>query len=173
MKLQGYNSRLTNICFLIVSHYRSFWHNERIAMQFEHRSVSTTRDLTPKKRDFDELLPVYNATVDGAPGARRQYDWSFRFQCRRYRNPKDLSIKRDSVGTGCLAEIRMQKLLLQDKVRVVYSRVHNHKDTPQERAILPMAKNELDWIKARALEGMDWKAIKARLRVSKETMDKV
>ncbi|KAF9118449.1 hypothetical protein BG015_006616, partial [Linnemannia schmuckeri] len=36
-----------------------------------------------------------------------------------------------------------------------------------------MAKNELDWIKARALEGLDWKAIKARLRLSKETMDKL
>ncbi|OAQ33601.1 hypothetical protein K457DRAFT_28823 [Linnemannia elongata AG-77] len=96
--------------------FRSFWHNERIAIHWEHRSESTNRHLTPAKLSYDELLPIHNATELGAIGKPRKYDWSFRFCCRRHRKPQELAIDRDSVGTECPASIRMKKIVLENKL---------------------------------------------------------
>ena len=144
-----------------------------MAVLWEHRSEKSNRDITPKKLGYDALLPIFNATEDGVVRAPRKYDWSFRFCCRRFRDPKILTIGRESVGTKCPASIRMQKVVLQNKINVVYERVHNHPDSPQDRAQMPMGHNEISWIKARVVEGLDWKAIRARLRLDSKTLAKV
>ncbi|KAK3836267.1 MAG: hypothetical protein J3R72DRAFT_493740 [Linnemannia gamsii] len=91
--------------------FRTFWHNERVAMQFEHRQEGRIKgDITQTKLDIDQLLPIKNATAPGAPGSPRLYDWSLLFRCRRHRRPKELILKRDSVGVNCPAMIRIRKI---------------------------------------------------------------
>jgi len=151
--------------------FKTFWHQERIAFQFEHRSEGgCTRDIPSDKPDH--LLPVYQKR-SGSVGRPKANDWSFIFRCRRHRPSKVLLIDRVSVGTGCPVFIRMTKLVGLDGVQVEYQWRHNHDDSATARAEIPMGRHELDWIKLMVAEGLDWKSIRARLRLDNRSLQKV
>jgi hypothetical protein len=67
----------------------------------------------------------------------------------------------------------MRKLVSCDVVEVEYNWCHNHADSAQARAKLPLGKNELEWTKSKIATGQDWKAIRSQLRLSKEVLDLV
>ncbi|KAK3804607.1 MAG: hypothetical protein JOS17DRAFT_94558 [Linnemannia elongata] len=151
--------------------FRSFWYNERVAVQFEYRSEGGGgRDIKTDSESMDKELPVFKG-VPGARGAPKKYDWTFRFRCRRHRPRKQLGIGRESVGNNCPAQIRMKKLVSCDVVEVEYEWCHNHADSAQARSKLPLDKNELEWTKAKIASGQDWKAVRSQLRLSKEALD--
>lgn len=164
-----------NLLVFFVSLLRSFWAKERVAQQWDHRSEVSNRAIKRYVDNPDELLPIFNmsATGKGSRGAPKRYDWSFLFRCRRHRPPQILKIGRDSVGTRCPVYIRIRKHVLRDEVEVTYCWHHNHDDSAQTRAKLPLGKNELEWTKARIAEGQDWKGIRAQLRLDKLTLDMV
>lgn len=152
---------------------RSFWHNERVSVQFEYRSEGGGgRDIKTDIESMDKELPVFKG-VPGARGAPKKYDWTFRFRCRRHRPRKQLGIGRESVGNNCPVQIRMRKLVSCDVVEVEYEWCHNHADSAQARSKLPLGKNELEWTKAKIASGQDWKAVRSQLRLSKEALDLV
>lgn len=127
------------------------------------------RHILLKKENADELLPIHTR-APGSVGRPPAYDWSFRFCCRRHRPPSQLIIKRPSVGNGCPVEIRVQKLRGQDAVVVRYRWRHNHDDSAKARSKMPLSGIELEWIKKMAADGLDWKSIKARLRLDNWTL---
>jgi len=160
------------LCLIL---FRAFWARERVAQQWVIRPEGN-RELTQKSGRPEDLLPIYNASKRGAnsPGTHKKYDWSLVFKCRRFRkSPEQLIIKRNAVGQGCTASIRIRKPVLQDRVEVEYNWRHSHEDSPKVRAHLPLGNNELAWTKARVAEGQDWKGIKANLRLDKATLDMV
>jgi len=146
--------------------FRSFWATERIAFQWEFRSEGGRRDFA--QQVGSTLLPTY-VPREGR-GKPRQFDWSFRFRCRRHRPPKDLAIRRESVGTGCLVYIRIRKPIRQDTVQVEYFWRHNHDVSAKARAMLPVGKNELNWTKSKIAEGLDWMGIKTQLQPSEDVL---
>ncbi|KAF8924569.1 hypothetical protein BGZ47_003923, partial [Haplosporangium gracile] len=83
-------------------------------MQFEHRQESLEDPITQAKFKFDEPLPIRHPTALGASGKPRLYDGSILFKCRRHLRPKELMLKRHSVGCGRPAKIRLRKILLRD-----------------------------------------------------------
>ncbi|KAF9117484.1 hypothetical protein BGX30_005428, partial [Mortierella sp. GBA39] len=68
-------------------------------------------------------------------------------------------------SVGCPAEIRMRKLRDRDAVEVEYHWRHNHDDSAKARSKMPLSGIELEWVKKMAADGLDWKSIKARLRL--------
>ncbi|KAG0018916.1 hypothetical protein BGZ82_000305, partial [Podila clonocystis] len=150
--------------------FKSFWHQERIAFQFEHRSEGgCIRAIPTDKPDY--MLPIYQKQR-GSVGRPKTNDWSFMFRCRRYRPGKVLVIDRSSIGTACPVYIRMTKVVGRDEVQVEYQWRHNHNDSAEARANIPMGRNELIWIKLMVAEGLDWKSIRARLRLDKSSLQK-
>jgi hypothetical protein len=146
--------------------FRSFWSTERVAFQWEYRSEGGRRDFL--NQIGTTLLPVHTTKHDGRPGTPRTWDWSFRFRCRRHRPPKDLRIRRESIGTGCQVYIRMKKAVNEDRVQVEYQWRHNHDISAKAKALLPVGNNELSWTRFKVAEGMDWKGVKHQLQPSEE-----
>ncbi|KAF9913469.1 hypothetical protein FBU30_003316, partial [Linnemannia zychae] len=144
--------------------FRIFWNIERAAMQWQMMTESGFRHIGIKEKNADDLLPVHMKTP-GAVGRPPVYDWSFCFCCRRHRPPSELTIKRASVGNNCPVKIRIRKLRGQDAVEVSYRWRHNHDDSAKARSKIPLSGIELEWVKKMATEGLDWKSIKARLRL--------
>ncbi|KAI8349830.1 hypothetical protein B0O80DRAFT_428851 [Mortierella sp. GBAus27b] len=89
---------------------------------------------------------------------------------KRSRKEKTLAINRDSVGTGCPANIRFRKLAGEDKVEVTYNWRHNHDTSMESRSLLPSGINELNWVKEKVSRGLDWKGVKSLLRPSEENL---
>lgn len=152
--------------------FKNFWHTERSALQWQMKFESGFRHIPLKKENANDLLPIHTV-IPGSVGRPPMYDWSFRFCCRRHRPPSQLQIKRDSVGKGCAAEIRMRKLRDKDAVEVEYQWRHNHEDSAKARSKMPLSGIELEWVKKMAADGFDWKAIKARLRLDNWTLRQV
>jgi len=82
-------------------------------------------------------------------------------------------VKRDSVGNGCPAYIRIQKVVGEDKVNVEYHRRHNHDTSTESRAGLPTGTNERHWINEKVSSGHDWRHIKNELLPSDEDLQAV
>ncbi|KAF8938963.1 hypothetical protein BGZ58_011028, partial [Dissophora ornata] len=156
-----------NACFTI-DEFRVFWSQERVAFQWELCSERSAREALFNRGPDDEL-PVYGRP-SGGRGKPRIFDWSFKFACRRQRPGKALVIGRGSVGTSCGANIRIQKPVGDDRVIVEYHWRHNHDDSVKARALLPLSTNEIEWIKSKVEEGLDWKGIKKKLRPSEELL---
>ncbi|KAG0020650.1 hypothetical protein BGZ81_009266 [Podila clonocystis] len=152
--------------------FKTFWHTERSALQWQMKAESGFRHIPVKKENANDLLPIHTKT-SGSVGRPPKYDWSFRFCCRRHRPPSQLQIKRDSVGKSCPAEIRIRKVRDQDAVEVEYQWRHNHDDSAKARSKMPLSGNELEWVKKMVSDGFDWKAIKARLRLDKWSLRQV
>lgn len=152
--------------------FKTFWHTERSALQWQLRTESGFRHIPLKKENANDLLPIHTK-IPGSVGRPPKYDWSFRFCCRRHRPPSSLQIKRDSVGTSCAAEVRMRKLRDQDAVEVEYQWRHSHDDSAKARSKMPLSGTELEWVKKMAADGFDWKAIKARLRLDNWSLRQV
>jgi hypothetical protein len=157
-----------------IEDFKAFWHRERTAIQFERR-VEGGRNADLLKGDPDALLPTYrpNAPYGGTPGRQKKNDWSFRFSCRRYRASKNLTIDRESVGTGCPVEIRMTKPVGKEVVCVAYKWRHNHDDSGAARSDIPLSRNERIWTKKKAAAGQKWSSIKGDLRPSLQAMKMV
>ncbi|KAF9353528.1 hypothetical protein BGX34_011511 [Mortierella sp. NVP85] len=103
-------------------------------------------------------------------GRSREFDWTILYRCRRERPAKQLKIRRASVGTGCPASIRFQKLVGQDRVIVKYHRHLNYDTSAESQALIPMGANDRNWIKFMVSRGLDWKGIKNELRPDEETI---
>jgi len=152
--------------------FKAFWHTERAALQWQRKAESGFRHIPTKKENADDLLPIHTK-ISGSVGRPPAYDWSFRFCCRRHRPPSQLVIERASVGSGFPAEIRMRKLRDKDAVEVEYHWRHNHDDSAKARSAMPLSGIELEWVKMVAADGLDWKSIKARLRLDNWTLRQV
>ncbi|KAK3805237.1 MAG: hypothetical protein JOS17DRAFT_768795 [Linnemannia elongata] len=152
------------IAFFTGEEFKTFWYTERVARQWQMMAESGFRHICLKKENADDLLPIHTKTP-GSVGRPPMYDWSFRFCCRRHRPSSQLVIKRSSVGNDCPVEIRMRKLRGRDAVEVVYRWRHNHDDSAKARSKMPLSGIELEWVKKMAADGLDWKSIKARLRL--------
>lgn len=150
-----------------------FWRIERAAMQWKKIMVeSGFRHINMSKENKDALLPIHTK-APGSFGRPPKYDWSFRFCCRRRDPASQLTIGRVSVGNGCPAEIRMRKLRGRDAVEVEYNWRHNHDDSAKARSKMPLSGVELEWVKTLAAQGLDWKSIKARLRLDNWSLRQV
>lgn len=149
---------------------KSFWHQERVAFQFEYLYEGGCTRAIPIDKP-DHLLPTYQ-TQQGSIGRPKTNDWSFIFRCRRHRPSKVLVIDRSSIGSACPVYIRMTKFVGRDEVQIEYHWCHNHDDSAAARANIPMGRNELVWIKLVVAEGLDWKSIRARLRLDKNSLQK-
>jgi hypothetical protein len=158
---------------LSLEDFKSFWHRERTAIQFVHRSEGgCNRDLL--KSDPDDLLPAYRSNgYGGSTSAPKRNDWSFHFSCRRHRKPTNLSIDRDSIGTSCPVEIRMKKPVGKEVVNVLYKWRHNHDDSGAARSRIPLGRNELSWTIKQACSGMKWASIRVLLRPNKTSIRQV
>lgn len=113
-----------------IEEFKTFWHQERTAFQFEYRPEGgCNTDLL--KGDSDALLPIFNPNrpYGGTPGGQKRFDWSFRFSCRRYRQGKDLTIKRQPIGQKCPVSIWMKKPVGKETVLIEYKWRHNHADS--------------------------------------------
>lgn len=95
------------------------------------------------------------------------------FRCRRHCPGKVLVIDRSSIGTACPVYIRMMKVVGWDEVQVEYHWHHNHDESAEARANIPMGRNELSWIKLMVAEGLDWKAIRGQLHLDNSALQKV
>ncbi|KAI8357056.1 hypothetical protein B0O80DRAFT_99886 [Mortierella sp. GBAus27b] len=148
--------------------FRQFWEQERTAFQWEACPEGNARPILGKENP-DQPLPVHSEAYPGR-GARRQFDWTIKYRCRRARSAKQLKIHRESVGKACPASIRIQKPIGEGRVIVRYYRHHNHDTSAESRAHMPMGTNERNWIKGKVASGLDWKGIKHELQPDEETM---
>ncbi|KAI8362450.1 hypothetical protein B0O80DRAFT_100408 [Mortierella sp. GBAus27b] len=155
-----------------LSRFREFWSAERVAHQWLPCSEKNSRDIVfGNKENLHQPLVVQRKKSGYSRAGRpRQYDWTFKYACRRSRKEKTLAINRDSVGTGCPANIRFRKLAGEDKVEVTYNWRHNHDTSMESRSLLPSGINELNWVKEKVSRGLDWKGVKSLLRPSEENL---
>ncbi|KAI7821003.1 hypothetical protein BC939DRAFT_456824 [Gamsiella multidivaricata] len=148
--------------------FKTFWHRERTAIQFVHRTEGGCNHGLLKGSP-DSQLPTFRPVgYGGSVGAPKRNDWSFRFSCRRHKRPTKLTITRDSVGAACPVEIRMTKPVGKEVVNVSYKWRHSHDDSGSARSRIPLGRNERTWTAKQARSGMKWAAIKALLNCSKD-----
>ncbi|KAF9079069.1 hypothetical protein BGX27_007132, partial [Mortierella sp. AM989] len=55
----------------------------------------------------------------------RQYDWSVMHVCKRARGKRQLKIGRESIGQGCDAKIRIQKVVDKDEMKSLSHTIGN------------------------------------------------
>ncbi|KAG0242573.1 hypothetical protein BGW41_003931 [Actinomortierella wolfii] len=147
--------------------FRTFWANERVAYDWTHSSSSTSRKFYREKADPEALLPVKSVKefLEGSRrGAPPLYDWTLKFQCRRYRPATENTISRESIGQNCKAYVMIRKIIGKDIVQVEYYWKHTHDTSPSARTIIPMGPNERYYVSRMVEEGHDWKSIQQTLR---------
>ncbi|KAK3810386.1 MAG: hypothetical protein J3Q66DRAFT_391483 [Benniella sp.] len=142
---------------------------ERVAHQWRECPEKNYKFIVDNKENLDRQLPTYSQTYPGR-GKPRQFDWTIKYLCRRQPGRRQLTVKRDSVGNGCPAYIRIQKVVGEVKVTVEYHRRHNHDNSTESRAGLPTGTNERHWINEKASSGHDWRHIKNELLSSDEDL---
>ncbi|KAI8595199.1 hypothetical protein EDD21DRAFT_420903, partial [Dissophora ornata] len=148
-----------------------FWANERHACQWEHsptRHNSSWFKTGCTREELEALLPdKLQAQLDGLsrPGPQIAYDWSVLFLCRRHRQTRVLPTKRESVGRDCQAQIRIRKLVGQDKIEIEYHWKHSHDDSIQVWSYLPLL-----WVNQQVKSGHKWTSIQSMLRPDPELM---
>ncbi|KAF9158285.1 hypothetical protein DFQ27_005993 [Actinomortierella ambigua] len=151
--------------------FRTFWANERVAYDWTHSSSSTSRKFYREKADPESLLPVKSVKefLDGSRrGAPPLYDWTLKFQCRRYRPATENTISRESIGQNCKAYVMIRKIIGKDIVQVEYYWKHTHDTSTKARTIIPMGPNERHYVSRMVEDGHDWKSIQQELRPSEE-----
>lgn len=99
------------------------------------------------------------------------YSWRLVFACRRHRKVKVVSLPRESVGQCCKAQIFMaQPVGEEDKVVVRYMWKHNHDD---DRAQLPLARNEREWVRRMVDEGHDWRSLSSKVIPNEQSLQEM
>lgn len=122
--------------------FRTWWAGERQTGLWVHRPNQYSTFYS-QKDDPESPLPF--KTCEQVAGTRTMYSWRLTFACCRHRKEKIVSLPRESVGQCCMAQIFMaQPIGEEDKVVVRYTWKHNHGD---DRAQLPLARNERKWIR--------------------------
>ncbi|KAF9081693.1 hypothetical protein BGX27_004815, partial [Mortierella sp. AM989] len=151
--------------------FRIFWRQERRAHDWEYRAHKFTDwyRSRPKGEDLDMPLPNKSELAfsqNNRPGSRIRYDWTVRYDCRRWRMPGRISRGQIPVGANCKAHVYIRKTVGLDEITLEYHWRHSHPTSDQERNLLPCGRSGREWIKERARQGFDWRAIKKMLRPS-------
>ncbi|KAF9983297.1 hypothetical protein BGZ79_005806, partial [Entomortierella chlamydospora] len=82
-----------------------FWRQERQAYDWEYRANRFTGwyKSSPSNRDLDLLLPDKSEqalTQNCRSGPRIRYDWTIRYDCRRWRKPGNITRGHVPVGAN-------------------------------------------------------------------------
>lgn len=158
--------------------FRIFWRQERRAHDWEYRAHKYTDWYRSKPIGEDLDMPLPNKSElafsqNNRPGPRIRYDWTVRYDCRRWRTPTKITRGQIPVGANCRAHVFIRKTLGQDEITVEYHWRHNHTTSNHERALLPSSRSCREWIKENVLQGHSWLAIRKRLRPNRRLLHDV
>lgn len=148
--------------------FRRWWAEERQTGFWVHRPNQYS---TFYREHNDPTTPLPFKTWEQVAGTRTMYSWRLTFACRRHRKKKVVSLPRESVGQWCKAQIFMaQPVGEKDKVVVRCKWRHNHDD---DRAQLPLGRNEREWVRRLADKGHDWHSLSSRLIPDEQSLQAV
>jgi hypothetical protein len=148
--------------------FRRWWAGERQTGLWVHRPNQYS---TFYSQNDDPDTPLPFKTWDQVAGTRTMYSWRLVFACHRHRKVKVVSLPRESVGQCCKAQIFMaQPVGEEDKVVVRYMWKHNHDD---DRAQLPLARNEREWVRRMVDEGHECRSLSSKVIPNEQSLQEV